>query len=201
MNRIKHKITVVLALFGVVFIAPVALAQDPVTANDNANIEIIARPPVLRAIQDLEFGQIFRPTSGSPDYRLVCGATGNATLEDATPSIAASGIDTRQCGQINLIAGDVNLTGYTLNFGAGTTDLVGAVGGADLETTYVLYGATDNIEVDADSGTAGTATTGGADVAAGATRAFYVGGTVTVPNATSTAQVYIGTYELVLTIP
>ena len=204
MNRIKHKITVVLALFGVVFIAPVALAQIAPAGND-ARIEIITRPPTIAALEPLEFGQIFRPVSGSPDYGLTCGATGTATLVDATPPIVASGVDTRQCGEVTLTAGDAPLTGYTLNFGASTTDLAGGSGGTPLAATYLLYDSSGGIVITAFEAD-GTNPSAPSDpvtttTAAGGIAEFYVGGSVEVPTATSTAQVYSGTYEVVLTLP
>ena len=198
MNRIKHKITVVLALFGVVFIAPVALAQ--ITANDNANIEIIDRPPELTVVRDLQFGQVHLPASGTSNFGLTCGSDGTATVVDADTIGAAPSSPDRECGQINLTAGDGTITGYTLRFeGANTADLTGG-SGLVLQTSYALYsGGISIINVEADGSTDSGESTA-ATATAGSTAEFYIGGTVAVPTS-ATAQTYEGTYEVLLTLP
>ncbi len=202
MNRIKHKITVVLALFGVVFIAPVALAQDP--AGGNANIQIVDEPARLTAARDLQFGQIFLPASGSESFGLTCSTAGAATPVD-TGNIGAPSSPTRECGQITLTAGDADIggSGYTLRFeGDNTGDVTETVSSTFLETTYVLYSnGAELISVDADAvANTDSSESAGATATAGDTVEFYVGGTVTVPS-TAARQPYTGTYELVLTLP
>ena len=203
MNRIKHKITVVLALFGVVFIAPAALAQVA-PAGGNANIQIVDEPPRLTAAGELQFGQIFLPATGTSDFGLTCGDTGAATPVD-TGNIGAASGPTRECGQITLTAGDADIggAGYTLRFeGENTGDVTETVSSTSLETTYILYGnGAELISVDADAvANTDSSESAGATADAGDTVEFYVGGTVTVPS-TAARQPYTGTYELVLTLP
>ena len=199
MNRIKHKITVVLALFGVVFIAPVALAQVA-PAGGNANIQIVDEPARITAAGELQFGQIFLPGTGTSDFGVTCGAAGVATPVDLG-NIRAPSSPALECGQITLTAGDADIS-YSLRFeGDNTGDVTETDSSTFLETTYALYGnGAELISVDAD-GVANTDSSEStpADASGGDTVEFYVGGTVAVPS-TAARQPYTATYELVLTI-
>ena len=196
MNRVKHKITVVLALFGVVFIAPVALAQAP--AGGQAAIEVIPRAPTITHTQDLEFGEVFRPAT-SREFAVVCGSGGGATVPPANSDLIAGG--SRQCGEVTLTAGDTTVS-LNLRFGGSPATDVTLSGGSEfLETAYTLTNAAGANFVSGHqaNGILISPPSSNMSVGPGLIQVLYIGGSVTIP-ADATSGAYTGAYEVIFTI-
>ena len=197
MSRIKHKIAAVLALFGVVFIAPAALAQTTGSARNEATIEVLARAPTIAATQSLEFGEVFRPASISEDFAVVCGSSGAPTAEPL--NLRAGG--SPQCGQVTLTPGDATVS-LDLRFGGNPATALTLSGGSDfLQTTYTLTNAagTDLVTAHRADGSSESSSFGPFDVAPGSTHEFYIGGNVLIPP-DATPGLYTGSYEVLFTI-
>ena len=196
MDRVKHNIAVVLALFGVVFIAPAALAQTTGSARGEAAIQVIPRGPTIAPDQSLEFGEVFRPAAGSRIFGVDCESDGDVT--EINPDLIAGG--SRQCGQVTLTPGDTTVS-LNLRFGGSpATDVVHSNTNT-LVTTYTLTDADGNdlVEDHPADGISMSTDSGDFDVASGPAREFYIGGTVLIPFDATSGE-YTGAYEVIFTI-
>ena len=197
MSRIKHKIAAVLALFGGLVMASAALAQTDSGGGDAA---LQSGPPSSIAPgQSLQFGQVFRSSSGSVDFGLICGNAGTFSLIDPAGIAVFTG-SARQCGQVTLTPGsDTDIT-FNLRFGGTPTDVRHSNGNM-LVTTYTLTNAsgtklvTDFMAGDASESFPSGPIDGIPDVS----QNFYIGGTVSVSDGAAIGE-YTSTYEVVFTV-
>ena len=196
MGRIKHKIAAVLALFGGLVMASAALAQTDSGGGDAA---LQSGPPSSIAPgQSLQFGQVFRSSSGSVDFGLICGNAGTVGLIDPAGIAVFTG-SARHCGQVTLTPGsDTDIT-FNLRFGGTPTDVRHSNGNM-LVTTYTLTDASGELVTrfttgdDSESFPSGPIN-GTPDVS----QNFYIGGTVSVSDGAAIGE-YTSTYEVVFTV-
>ena len=198
MSRIKHKIAAVLALFGGLVMASAALAQTDSGGGDAA---LQSGPPSSIAPgQSLQFGQVFRSSSGSVDFGLTCGNAGTVNLIDLAGIAVFTG-SARQCGQVTLTPGsDADIT-FNVRFGGTPATDVRHSSGNTLVTTYTLTDASGTRLVTGFM--AGDASesfpSGPIDGTPDVSQDFYIGGTVSVSDGAAIGE-YTSTYEVVFTV-